>query len=517
MLMLNNLGNSFSRRSSRRTGDLEGISEAIRNLQRAIQLTPDGHADLPALRNNLGNSFVDRFELTKDMKDISEAIRILQHAIEDAPDKHPLLPALLNNLGNSFFARFEHTEDIEDISEAIRISQRAIQLAPKEHADLPVLLSNLGNSFSSRFKHTRDLKDLSEGIRNIQRAIPLTPKGHAYFATLLKNLGTIFHMRFEHTGDSEFLSEAVLNYRLSATSPTGPPSDRLQAAQQWATLSRHTLFESSQLLEAHACIIQLLSLISGLENTVQRRHESLVKSSQLSIAASATALSLARPDKALEWLMEGRCIVWNQLNQLRTPVDELRAHSPAHAQRLTILTKALENAGLRTDSRSTRMESLSMEDKISLEEQAAKHIKLAKEWDLLLAEIRDISDFNPDFLRPKRCVDIMRRLPNKGTVVIINIHSDRCDALALRAGATDPMHIPLSKFSYQEAERLARGLRSSLLRYGVRIGVPLGETDSPPNVGLDEVLRVLWSDIVWPILEELDISVSLLLRSRFWV
>lgn len=111
----------------------------------------------------------------------------------------------------------------------------------------------------------------------------------------------------------------------------------------------------------------------------------------------------------------------------------------------------------------------------------------------------------------------MRRLPNKGTIIIINIHSDRCDALALRAGATEPMHIPLSKFSYQEAERLGRGLRSSLLRYGVRYGVPLGEIDSPSDVSLEEVLRVLWSEIVWPILEELGFSVGLLPRSWFCV
>ena len=79
-------------------------------------------------------------------------------------------------------------------------------------------------------------------------------------------------------------------------------------------------------MDAHACIIQLISLVSGLENTVQRRHQTLVNSSQLSIAACAAALSLGPPDKALEWLAEGRCIVWNQINQLRTPVDELRAH-----------------------------------------------------------------------------------------------------------------------------------------------------------------------------------------------
>jgi len=123
----------------------------------------------------------------------------------------------------------------------------------------------------------------------------------------------------------------VVNFRLAATCPFGPASLRLTAAKRWATLS-----QPSELLEAYSCIIRLLSLISGLENTVQRRHESLADASQLSLAASAAALSLGHSDKALEWLVEGRCIVWNQINQFRTPVDNLHAYNPALAERFSI-------------------------------------------------------------------------------------------------------------------------------------------------------------------------------------
>jgi len=84
------------------------------------------------------------------------------------------------------------------------------------------------------------------------------------------------------------------------------------------------------------------------------------------------------------------------------------------------------------------------------------HIKLVKEWDRLLVTIRNISGFE-DFLRPKMCADIMRGLPDEGAIVIINIDNDRCDALALMAGADEPMHILLPQFSYKEAERLAKG------------------------------------------------------------
>jgi hypothetical protein len=154
--------------------------------------------------------------------------------------------------------------------------------------------------------------------------------------------------RFKHTGAYEWLQSAVKFPPLCYIFFWSPFCSSKAAKTGWAHLSP----QPSELLEAHSCIIQLLSLISGFENTVQRRHETLVDASQLSLAASAAALSLGHPDKALEWLVEGRCIVWNQINQLRTPVDELRSYDPALAERLSILSRELENAGFCTDSRS---------------------------------------------------------------------------------------------------------------------------------------------------------------------
>ena len=507
---LNNLGNSFCSRFEH-SGHLDDLSEAIRNQRRAVQLTPDGHPSMPAHLNNLGNSFSCRFERTEDLDDISEAIRNSQRAVKLTPDGHPSLPAWLNNLGNSFSCRFERTGDLDDVSGAIQNQQSAVQLTPEGHSSLPALLHNLATSFLCRFESTGDLGDLSEAIENSQRAIQSIPDGHPTLPALLNQLGSSFSLCFERTGAHEFLSIAVLSYRLSATSSTGSPSVCLMTAKDWVASSQQSPFPSSpELLEAHACIIRLLSLISGFDNTVQRRHEALVDSSQLSIAASAAALSQGRHDKALEWLVEGRCIVWNQINQLRTPLDRLRSHDPALAERLSTVSQELENAGSRPESQISEM---GLDGQILLEKQAGWHIKLAKERDQLLSTIRNITGFE-DFLQPRKCADIMRRLPDEGAIVIVNIHNDRCDALALMAGAGKPMHIPLPKFSYQEAERLAKGFHGHLLRHGVvsRIGIALDDdNDSPlPDIDLSEVLSVLWSQVVWPILESLGFLVRFL-------
>ena len=169
-------------------------------------------------------------------------------------------------------------------------------------------------------------------------------------------------------------------------------------------------------------------------------------------------------------------------------------------------------AGLRDDLRRQQVE-LSMNDKISLEDDARAHLNHAKDWEQLLNEIRNIPRFK-DFLQPRKCADIMSDLPKEGPIVIINIHPDRCDALALMAGAVEPQHIPLPHFSYKEAERLANGLQDYLLSLGVRLGHPLKPFNSPPSdVDFSLVLKVLWSDVVSPILKALEFSVRLSLFS----
>ena len=57
-------------------------SEAIKNQQRAVHLTPDGHTHFPARLSALGASFLRRFERSGSLGDLSEAIKIQQRAVQ---------------------------------------------------------------------------------------------------------------------------------------------------------------------------------------------------------------------------------------------------------------------------------------------------------------------------------------------------------------------------------------------------------------------------------------------------
>ncbi|KDR71440.1 hypothetical protein GALMADRAFT_74871 [Galerina marginata CBS 339.88] len=510
---LNNLGISFQCRSQR-TGDITDISEAIDAHRKSVRLCPEGHPFMATLLSNLGNSLYGRFKSTNDITDISDAVLSHQEAVHLTSEEHPAMAGRLDNLGTSLKNRFALSESIEDIDTAISVAERAAKLTPEDDPSLPSRLNNLGAAFHTRFEHTKNPMDIFEAIVREERAIHLTPGNHASLPGLLTNLGLFLEDRFELTGDPTDISVAVATYKLAASLITGMPLDRLTAARKWATASKLTE-DRLECLDAYNTAIDLVSQVAGMEYTIGLRHRILVDIPDLSNAAAATAFSLGKPKKALEWLEQGRCLVWTQLNNLRTPLEDLASFDSDLANELSRISQGLENAGLRNELVAIGTDADIMIEKMALQDEAIAGAKLAQEWDQLLQKIRDIPKFK-NFLRSARYHDLTARLPKAGPVVVINVHEDRCDAIALVTGTDDPLHIHLDQFSYRDAVRLLHLLRSHLSAHGGRMDEESDEIEpvnelryfvpfSRSGDTMQTVLRELWLGVVKPIIDALNI------------
>jgi len=504
--LLNDLGNSYFSRFEC-TGDVSDISEVISVQQRAVQITPNGHADMPGMLNSLGNSLRSRFECTGDVSDVSEAISAQQRAVQITPDGHANMPGRLNDIGISYLARFEHTGDVSDVSEAISVLRQAVQLIPNSHPNMPGL-NSLENLFHSRFEHTGDVSDVSEAISVQQRAVQITPNGHADIPGLLNSLGNTFRSRFERTGNISDLYTATSTFRKLATT-FGPLSTRLYAAQQWAQLSQ--ISRLSETLMAYGVAVDLITQIACLDRTIQQRHVDLIKISNLTTSAVLVAFALGKVEKALDWLEQGRCLVWSQLNQLHTPLDHLRTHNKLLARQFSEFSGALE-MGSRRGSEHLDIDA-TVSQETSLQDEAHHHARLSHEWSRLLDEIRCIPQFH-DFLRPLQVSYLLKHLPPDGIVILVNIQEDRCDALALISGVEGPLHIPLNNFTHKEASELRERLHRFLSSNGIRFREAnrRGSLARPHDVERQSdvyfILKQLWLLVVWPILEPLAYSVS---------
>ena len=506
-LRLKNLGVCFVRHYEH-TSDFSDIENAIFFQQRAVKLISEEHTDMPFQLNNLGTSFVRRFEHTGDFSDIESAIFYQKRAVKLTPDGHTVMPSHLQNLGNLFATHFGYTGDLADIESAISSHQRAIMLIPEGRADMPFHLSNLGNCFLKCFGHTHDVADIENAISYQQRSVKLTPEGHADMCSHLNNFGNVLYKYYDYTKDLTDIHQAISIYSQSATYISGRPSHRLYAAHKWATLAHQ--FDVAATLQAFGIAIGLLSQIAGLEQTIHKRYSNLVEISDLVTFATATAIEHNKINTALEWLEQGRCLVWNQLDQLRTPMENLYAYDPLLASQFSQIAHDLDTSGSRL-TQGTFFSEATMDQMIANQDKNQAHVHFAQEWKKLLLKINQIPGFE-NFLQPPNASDLLAHLPPDGPIIIFNIHKDRCDAIALIFGVDSPLHIPLETFSLQQAIQLQDDLQKYLnYNYARQHSADRAtfwlHVKNSEGVTMYNILHELWKHVAKPILDALGYSV----------
>ncbi|KAJ7452638.1 hypothetical protein FB451DRAFT_1565910 [Mycena latifolia] len=378
---LNNLGYSFRCRFDR-FGDLSDINKSILMFQQAVELTADGHPEQPAWLNNLGTSLCCRFDWLGDLDDINEAVAMSQRAVEltvdgqlEKPvwltnlgilcfvaleltsDNHPNKAKLATNLGNSLRVCFHHLEELDDINTSVLMFQKAVELAPEDgHPDKPARLTNLGNSLQDRFDELGDLEDINNSVARFYHAVQLTPNDHPNKVVQCNSLGSSLLRRWERLRNPMDLNQLIAQFKFAALSSTGSASFRFQAASSWAETLRFQVasmavegqsFHHRSLLHAYSVAINLLPELAWLGLSISDRYYRILKAGNLVRAAAAAAITAGQYLLAVEWLEQGRSIIWAQMFSLRTPVDALREVYPELADKLMALSVELDGAGTR--------------------------------------------------------------------------------------------------------------------------------------------------------------------------
>ncbi|KAJ7466000.1 TPR-like protein [Mycena latifolia] len=496
-LRLNNLGSALGSRFVR-LGDLTDINQAVSKFEAALELTPDGHPDTCSRLNNVGNVLRMRFERLGDLTDINKAVSKFEAAIELTPDGHPDMPLQLSNLGNSLLSRFEHGGELTDINEAVSRFEAAVKLTPDGHPDRPSRLNNLGNSLLSRFEHSGELTDVTQAVSKYEAAVELTPDGHPDMPPRRTNLANSLRYRFRQLGDPHDYHEMLVQYTCAACSPTGAARVRFTAATLWAR-SAEMDHQHPLSLQAYTRAIKLLPELAWLGLTISDRHHHILQAGRVVRDAASAAIAANQLSTAVEWLEQGRSVVWGQILSLRTPVDDLRKSHPDLADELVSYSTRLEAAGLK----SSALLGTGTGPSQSLQAVAQDSHALADKRDRLLKRIRRLAGFET-FLLPKPITELSHAA-TMGPAVLLNITEYRCDALVLMAGLHgEVLHVPLPDFTLQDARSMAQSL-GSLVSGAARSERLDGhrEGDIPQNEQFGQILSALWKRIVKPVLDGL--------------
>jgi hypothetical protein len=117
------------------------------------------------------------------------------------------------------------------------------------------------------------------------------------------------------------VKNALTVLRVSAESLSGAPLTRYSAAKHWAQYAFKYSESKLSSLEAYDTLIDLIPRIVWLGRTINQRYKDIGSIGTSINEAAAVACEIGRYDLALEWLEQGRSIVWNQMLRLRTPMD----------------------------------------------------------------------------------------------------------------------------------------------------------------------------------------------------
>ncbi|KAJ7474993.1 TPR-like protein [Mycena latifolia] len=495
---LNNLGNSLVTRF-KQCGDLTDLNESVSTFKAAVSLTPKGHPDMPSQLNNLGNSLLICFERLGDLTDLNESVSTFKAAVSLTPEGHPVKPSRLNNLGNSLLTCSEQCGDLTYLNESVSTFKAAVGLTPEGHPAKPLQLHGLANSLLTRFEQHGNLNDLNESVSISKAAVSLTPEGHPDKASLLHNLGNCLHHRFNRLKDPHDCEEMLLQYSHAASSPTGSARTRFQASAMWAHYAQ--IHQPSSILPAYTIAVDLVPKLAWLGLSISDRHHRLLEAGPIVRAAASTAIEAHQYSKAVEWLEQGRSVIWGQFLTLRTPVDDLHITHPKLAAELVSISNLLETSGTQSG-----IEAADFEPSQSLQATAHQYHDHAVRRDKLLQQIRGLAGFE-QFLLPKP-ISELSPAAKSGPVVLLNTSSYRSDALILIPSAGDKvMHVPLPDFTLDQAQYLTEAL-GSLVRGAARSDRlhACREGELPPAEEFACILSALWMKIVKPVLNGLALT-----------
>ncbi|KAF9007070.1 hypothetical protein BDQ17DRAFT_1351367 [Cyathus striatus] len=487
LLLMADISNTSERFES--LSQLSDIDEAIFSLRRAVDLTPKDHRDLGLRLINLGNALILRFN-------IDEALELQRTAIESLsePDHQHILFISLTNYGNALMRRSEYTKDIEDAHLAVQVSRRAVEVSMSASGSSKVeVLHNAAIALLRLHDFTEQLREVDEAISYFERAISHTSLYPDAKQHILSSFGNAYMNRFETTHSLEDLnkginlSEESLNlakslmkrYDLERNSDDFRRAVLEYKIVAWLPSASLPLASVSEDIDEKLAVYEI-----AFQQVPHIRIRATIQG--VSSAAASTALTAGKKEVAVQWLEQGRAIIWNQLTMLRSPFDELIQ------KEFKYISGQLERTAV---SDIGNLKHSSIAGDIIQEEYVQAGHRWAEKWDQLLKKSRDKDDFG--------------KLANvDGFAIMINCCPERCDALALDLHSKKLVHISLPDFSFKKVLLLRMEMLSCLEQHGLREarkGRAIHITEKN-NGSLKNILKVLWNDIIKPIIDTLHLK-----------
>ncbi|KAK7678968.1 hypothetical protein QCA50_017911 [Cerrena zonata] len=525
------------------TGRMEDLEDCIQLFRESLELFPEGHPDRAMGLSNLASAILARFQQAGRIEDSDEGINMLRQTLPLLPDDHPYRAESMMNLAAAVLQRYEVVPSAQALDEAVDLGQKTLDALPPEHTYRAAVLHSYAGALAKRFQLSRQLEDIEKAILLNEEVLTLWPPGHPERSNSLKDLALALVQRFEHGGSKDDLDKAFelvsnAEEELSLDNPkhtdvrlalasvllklyrADPSNDkhlhtafdffekathhssasvksRFTACLEWIAKARE--YQDSSLISAYAISLTLLTRFLLATPSVELQHKFLQSTSTipktLASDAAAAAVDAGRLETAVEFLEQGRSMLWSEMRNFRPPLEQLREVSPTLADELRELTTQLEHQATSFEATSTLNES-----PVPLEVRQKKHRILSDRVDDLLTRVRKLEGF-ADFLKVVS-FQTLRMAAVEGPVIVINISQHRSDAIIVH-DTQDPYVVQLSDIHLE-----------TLADFASYCADPTKTRDEEFPKWLRQVLQTLWKMVVGPIVDHLTLTLTP--KSRIW-
>ncbi|EJD00495.1 uncharacterized protein FOMMEDRAFT_159198 [Fomitiporia mediterranea MF3/22] len=358
-----------------------------------------------------------RFVQRKQLEDIEEAILHHRAALELRPYGHTKRCISLSHLAAALYDYFD---------EAVSLLQEAVALEPVGQPHRPDTLNRLARCFLYRFKSLGQKDDLNKATSRARNALDLCPKDHPHCSELLRTLAESLHIRFQKEHGEGNLEKSMYLFKRAATHKFSGTLLRLHAAHHWA-VAAHTNNHHSTLSAYHEAT-SLLQHALTISPTLEMQHEFLTTdytNGMLVLNAAAYAIKIGELEKAVEFLEQGRALLWSQMRSFRGPLDRLAEVDKPLAENFADVSRRLETLATVSPTRSPGLEETIVKTESDhvpkaqrlVDEMLKLRRQLSLEQEKLINKIRQLPGFL-DFLSA-RPFKTLKQAANEDALIIL--------------------------------------------------------------------------------------------------
>ncbi|EIN12576.1 hypothetical protein PUNSTDRAFT_130833 [Punctularia strigosozonata HHB-11173 SS5] len=484
------------------TGDPNIIDQAMRLSTEALTLTPPGHprrADaLTTMASIMCLQFdhLDRPPTLEDLQPVDHAARLLEEVLRHRPEGHKSRGDALTFLA----VVAKHRLDIvstgaQDRRELLSIRKEALEACPPGHMQRHQALYCLALDIVEPSSFTPTEEDLELAMRCSMEAMAIMQDGHPARFMAHYCLSCLYLRRGDYTTSIAHLIAMIddsLGNVKDRVACSMPVISELQ--KRFMSPDADVQHEAvDALLEVYSRVLRLPPRMAFRAASIQTRLRQVTTWETLARDAAVTALSVGRPELAIEYLEQGRASFWKQSLHLREDFDQL---PEGMSRDLLQLSRALEEGSFRHDQPEFARQCLS------------------EKFDTLVMEARRLPGMDR-FLMGYSFEELARTAETSRAHVIMLVPGarDGCHAIVIGQDRSCKW-VPLPGITAQELGKHAVSFKQANISYRKE----LRQRDRPFNVRLmvkkkakkpreggNIVLTQLWNAVVQPIVAALGL------------